>query len=199
MSYIRRNISIPDGLCSHCALLISKVAVITSKYHFTYLVGENHPNWWRWTLTLCRAITIVYIIEPYFQRNVKGLHWLKPQPRWELFLNSIVEPYFLYPILYTHWPIQIPVAKIPADNLGSSSRMDGGASRLIVKSLICVQFMGIVMEVGPDVKNFKAGDRVVACFDLGCGQWVSTLAQYHKYTTHTVWSHAWLLGHYIIL
>lgn len=32
-----------------------------------------------------------------------------------------------------------------------------------------VQFMGIVEDVGPEVKNFKKGDRVVACFDLGCG------------------------------
>ncbi len=31
------------------------------------------------------------------------------------------------------------------------------------------QFMGIVDDVGPDVKNFKKGDRVVASFDLACG------------------------------
>lgn len=31
------------------------------------------------------------------------------------------------------------------------------------------EFMGIIESVGPEVKNFKAGDRVVACFDLGCG------------------------------
>lgn len=29
--------------------------------------------------------------------------------------------------------------------------------------------MGIVEDVGPEVKNFKKGDRVVAAFDLGCG------------------------------
>ena len=29
--------------------------------------------------------------------------------------------------------------------------------------------MGIVDDVGPEVKNFKKGDRVVACFDLACG------------------------------
>ena len=29
--------------------------------------------------------------------------------------------------------------------------------------------MGIVDEVGPEVKNFKKGDRVVASFDLACG------------------------------
>lgn len=33
-----------------------------------------------------------------------------------------------------------------------------------------MQFMGIVEDVGPEVKNFKKGDRVVACFDLGCGE-----------------------------
>ena len=30
--------------------------------------------------------------------------------------------------------------------------------------------MGIVDDVGPEVKNVKKGDRVVACFDIGCGQ-----------------------------
>jgi threonine dehydrogenase-like Zn-dependent dehydrogenase len=35
--------------------------------------------------------------------------------------------------------------------------------------LSLAQFMGIVEAVGPEVKNFKKGDRVVACFDLGCG------------------------------
>lgn len=29
--------------------------------------------------------------------------------------------------------------------------------------------MGIVEDVGDQVKNFKKGDRVVAAFDLGCG------------------------------
>jgi threonine dehydrogenase-like Zn-dependent dehydrogenase len=32
-----------------------------------------------------------------------------------------------------------------------------------------LQFMGIVEDVGDQVKNFKKGDRVVAAFDLGCG------------------------------
>ena len=30
-----------------------------------------------------------------------------------------------------------------------------------------LQFMGIVFEVGPNVKTLKKGDRVVACFDIG--------------------------------
>lgn len=29
--------------------------------------------------------------------------------------------------------------------------------------------MGIVEDVGDQVKNVKKGDRVVAAFDLGCG------------------------------
>jgi Zn-dependent alcohol dehydrogenase len=32
-----------------------------------------------------------------------------------------------------------------------------------------LQFMGIVEDVGDQVKNVKKGDRVVAAFDLGCG------------------------------
>ncbi|KAJ9512844.1 hypothetical protein QJQ45_029180, partial [Haematococcus lacustris] len=31
------------------------------------------------------------------------------------------------------------------------------------------EFMGVVDEVGPDVKNHKKGDRVVVCFDIACG------------------------------
>lgn len=31
------------------------------------------------------------------------------------------------------------------------------------------EFMGIVEEVGPEVRAIKKGDRVVACFDIGCG------------------------------
>jgi threonine dehydrogenase-like Zn-dependent dehydrogenase len=31
------------------------------------------------------------------------------------------------------------------------------------------EFMGIVYEVGEGVKNYKAGDRVVCCFDIACG------------------------------
>lgn len=30
--------------------------------------------------------------------------------------------------------------------------------------------MGIVEEVGVDVKNIKKGDRVVASFEMGCGK-----------------------------
>lgn len=32
------------------------------------------------------------------------------------------------------------------------------------------EFMGIVEEVGSDVKNSKKGDRAVVCFDIGCGK-----------------------------
>ncbi len=31
------------------------------------------------------------------------------------------------------------------------------------------EFMGIVHEVGEDVKDYKPGDRVVCCFDIACG------------------------------
>jgi threonine dehydrogenase-like Zn-dependent dehydrogenase len=29
--------------------------------------------------------------------------------------------------------------------------------------------MGIVEEVGPDVKHIKKGDKVISSFDIGCG------------------------------
>lgn len=32
------------------------------------------------------------------------------------------------------------------------------------------EFMGIVESIGPDVKTVKEGDRVVAAFDIACGQ-----------------------------
>jgi threonine dehydrogenase-like Zn-dependent dehydrogenase len=32
------------------------------------------------------------------------------------------------------------------------------------------EFMGVVEEVGPEVKNLSKGDRVVASFDIGCGK-----------------------------
>lgn len=33
-----------------------------------------------------------------------------------------------------------------------------------------MQFMGIIEDVGSDVKNFKKGDRALASFDMGCGK-----------------------------
>ena len=38
-----------------------------------------------------------------------------------------------------------------------------------VRHVLALQFMGIVEDVGDQVKNVKKGDRVVAAFDLGCG------------------------------
>jgi threonine dehydrogenase-like Zn-dependent dehydrogenase len=32
------------------------------------------------------------------------------------------------------------------------------------------EFMGIVEDVGPEVKGIKKGDRVVSAFDMGCGR-----------------------------
>src|SRR5690606_27185734 len=38
------------------------------------------------------------------------------------------------------------------------------------------EFMGEVVEVGPDVKNLKAGDRVVVPFPIACGSCASCQA-----------------------
>lgn len=32
------------------------------------------------------------------------------------------------------------------------------------------EFMGIVEDVGPEVKGLKKGDRVVSAFDMGCSR-----------------------------
>lgn len=35
--------------------------------------------------------------------------------------------------------------------------------------LICAQFMGVIEEVGSEVKKVKKGGRYVCCFDISCG------------------------------
>lgn len=41
---------------------------------------------------------------------------------------------------------------------------------------VLAQFMGIVHEVGPNVKSVKKGDRVVACFDIACALGLAVLS-----------------------
>ena len=49
---------------------------------------------------------------------------------------------------------------------------DIGCSRPCVTchGLHATQFMGVVEEVGADVKKVKKGERYVCCFDIGCGE-----------------------------
>jgi threonine dehydrogenase-like Zn-dependent dehydrogenase len=73
----------------------------------------------------------------------------------------------------------VPVVTDPRDAIlrvtstaicGSDLHMYEGAMPGMRKGdLLGHEFMGIVEDVGPEVKNFKKGDRVVAAFDLGCG------------------------------
>ncbi|EFJ47484.1 hypothetical protein VOLCADRAFT_101983 [Volvox carteri f. nagariensis] len=46
--------------------------------------------------------------------------------------------------------------------LGSAPGMQKG-------DILGHEFMGIVEAVGPEVRNVRPGDRVVACFDIACG------------------------------
>lgn len=46
------------------------------------------------------------------------------------------------------------------------------------------EFCGIIDDLGPGVKNFKKGDRVVASFQIACGDVRSYL-----YSHPVVWSH----------
>jgi threonine dehydrogenase-like Zn-dependent dehydrogenase len=73
----------------------------------------------------------------------------------------------------------VPVVTDPRDAIvrvtstaicGSDLHMYVGAMPGMRKhDLLGHEFMGIVEDVGDQVKNFKKGDRVVAAFDLGCG------------------------------
>ena len=44
------------------------------------------------------------------------------------------------------------------------------------------EFMGIVEEVGPEVKNIQQGQRVVVAFDIACGE-----CDYCKRQEYTAW------------
>jgi threonine dehydrogenase-like Zn-dependent dehydrogenase len=46
----------------------------------------------------------------------------------------------------------------------------GSMPGMVSGDIIGHEFMGIVMEVGPNVTTLKPGDRVVTCFDIACGQ-----------------------------
>ncbi len=66
------------------------------------------------------------------------------------------------------------VARAPND---SSRQARDASTRLLTWVLLLLllllppQPMGVVEQVGPEVKNVKVGDRVVIAFDLGCGHW----------------------------
>src|SRR5690349_23042109 len=47
------------------------------------------------------------------------------------------------------------------------------------------EFMGVVEEVGPDVRKVKKGDRVVVPFTIACGQCFYCQQGFHPNCTHT--------------
>lgn len=46
----------------------------------------------------------------------------------------------------------------------------GSMPGMISGDVVGHEFMGIIEDVGPEVSKVKKGDRVVTCFDIGCGQ-----------------------------
>jgi threonine dehydrogenase-like Zn-dependent dehydrogenase len=46
---------------------------------------------------------------------------------------------------------------------------DGKVPSMMKGDILGHEFMGIVEEVGPGVKNLRRGDRVIVPFDIGCG------------------------------
>src|SRR5690606_25784609 len=60
------------------------------------------------------------------------------------------------------------------------------------------EFMGEVMEVGPDVKNLKPGDRVVVPFPIACGACSACQAQMYSLCENSnpnAWMAQKLIGH----
>jgi len=73
---------------------------------------------------------------------------------------------------------------------------DGFMPTMEAGDIIGHEFMGEVVEIGPDVKNLKIGDRVIVPFTIACGQcW---------YCKHDLWSscdntnpNAWIAEKYM--
>lgn len=82
---------------------------------------------------------------------------------------------------------QDAILKVTATAIcGSDLHMYVGSMPTMSKGdLLGHEFMGIIEDVGPEVKNFKKGDRVVACFDLGCGQCMFCSKNLHSSCTAT--------------
>lgn len=61
------------------------------------------------------------------------------------------------------------------------------------------EFMGIVEEVGPEVKDIKKGDRVVSSFDMGCGRcyFCKKVCRLPVKTSDCMWGQAPILKLYI--
>jgi S-(hydroxymethyl)glutathione dehydrogenase/alcohol dehydrogenase len=74
--------------------------------------------------------------------------------------------------------VQDPIIEHPSDLIlkvtataicGSDLHIYDGFFPQVKDLVMGHEFMGIVQEVGPDVKNFKAGDRSVVPFPIACG------------------------------
>ena len=55
---------------------------------------------------------------------------------------------------------------------------DGMIPSMVPGDILGHEFMGIVQEVGPEVKNLKVGDRVVNPFTIACGQCLHCRTQF---------------------
>ena len=88
----------------------------------------------------------------------------------ETITTSRCQATYSQPLTSCSWPVQHDIVlKVTATAIcGSDLHLYEGAMLQMQKGdVLGHEFMGIVEQVGPDVKSVKKGDRVVTAFDIG--------------------------------